>query len=101
MVLCLLATGCGSLLGVHDFAGPDVDAAGSGDGAPATCWDRWRDGSVMLSPPQPLAALASTASDRDPSLSADGATLFWSSNRGNMFDIWLATRGAGATEFAN
>jgi hypothetical protein len=46
------------------------------------------------SPPEPLAALNSAANDQQPSLSSDGRTLLFASDRSGIggTDIWMSTR---------
>ncbi len=42
--------------------------------------------------PTPLATIASTQDDTDPTLSADGLTIYFASNRNGNFDLFTATR---------
>jgi Tol biopolymer transport system component len=44
------------------------------------------------SPPQNLAPLNSAANDQQPSLSNDGRTLLFASDRSGNLDIWMSTR---------
>src|SRR5437867_1541736 len=44
------------------------------------------------SPPENLAPLNSGANDQQPSLSSDGRTLFFASDRSGNLDIWMSTR---------
>lgn len=67
---------------------PDVDTSG-------TCMDRWRTGTVALGTPTRIAELGTANRvDRDPFISADELTIYFSSDRldPGLEDIFVATR---------
>ncbi|MGN6109543.1 MAG: TolB family protein [Kofleriaceae bacterium] len=99
------ASGCG-------FSGWDpgaaVDAA-PGDGPldgdaadpPVTCFARWHDGTLAFGAPVQLLQLANPEIDRDPFLTSDELSLYFSSYRGGSQDgdIYVATRASLAVPF--
>jgi len=88
--------GCASLLGIDDFAPPDAapDAV-SADASPRTCFDRWMAGTIQLRPATPVAVFATSATERDPTVTPGGlyaaTTAF-----GMSFDIGFSELRAGA-----
>lgn len=74
--LLVICAACGRL---------DFDPAGNpesdGDVPLSACWATWHSGALQLSAPEPIAELADPGSCADPSLSADGLTMYFS--RGN------------------
>ncbi len=113
----LLLGGCA----FHRGSGFASDAAGDGapgdvagdtmhDGAtdarpdapPESCLARWRDGTIDFSSPVKLASLNSPQLDRDPFLTADELTVYFSSERGTVGngDIYTATRQAIGMAFS-
>lgn len=80
----------------------DTTSDGMLDAAPtATCLDHWYDNTIRFASPVPLANVNSTSFDRDPFLTADELTLYFSSARtGSMGgDTWVATRTAITAAF--
>jgi Tol biopolymer transport system component len=90
--------GCG-----FHHSGPDGDAGGLAGSA--DCFSRWFDGApgLALSPPEPLAATASTVDDRDPWISADGLRLYFGRTPGahGNTDIYAAMRSSPAQDFGS
>lgn len=87
-----LAAGCG----FHAPGGPD-GAPLPDDAAPASpCLGRWRDDTVTLGAPTPIAELASPDVDRDPYLTPDELTIYFSTTRNatssGMADVYVAKR---------
>lgn len=72
------------------------------DGPPESCLARWHDGTIDFSPPVKIASLNSSALDRDPFLTADELTVYFSSERGTAgnADIYTATRPAIGMAFS-
>lgn len=98
----LLICGCNSLIGVHDF-----DAAlAPGDGdrvdvAPAAgCVPRWLDGTVHFGAPALLDLGNAARNDRDPSVTADGKILYYSSQRQDYDIFQWPTDGSTAPQRA-
>jgi hypothetical protein len=89
--------GCG--FRAHEAA--DDDAGGDDvDGSPgASCLDRWRAGTVALGDPTRLAELGSIMGDRDPYISPDQLTIYFSSERGLSADVFAATRTSTSAPF--
>ncbi|MDB4957491.1 MAG: outer membrane protein OmpA family [Myxococcales bacterium] len=82
-VLALFA-GCGRIA----FAELD-----SGDAtAAATCWPAWKAGTIAFQPPGPITELASPVGRSNPSLSADGLTLYFVEETAGNNDVWFAKR---------
>jgi len=77
---------------------PHLDAAV--DGAVSNCYARWFDHSVRFGAPQPL-SVNTTGYERDPFLTADEQTLYFSAIRGaTPEDVYFATRtGTGFASF--
>lgn len=93
--LVLLICGCNSLLGVHDFDPPDgptepTDGARIDAPASTTCLDRWLAGTAQFGPAAPLDLGNLGRNDRDPAISDDGKTLYYSSQRQD-YDIFQWT----------
>lgn len=94
--LCVVLVGCG----FRSSRAPEGDAAPAGDGEPAgapdsagpNCFAQWRDGPLKLSTPQKLSSLTGGGDDRDPWISPDGRTLYFTSNRNSTQQIFRATR---------
>ena len=122
IALCVVLGGCGfhSRAGLASDLPPDGDAPGSdapGSDAPGgdagagsdagssgttSCLQRWLDGSSGLALSQPTElALATTADDRDPWISADGLRLYFGRSPGQQGgrDIYLATRASTGVDF--
>jgi WD40 repeat protein len=80
-------------------AGAGSDAGSSGT---TSCLQRWLDGGSGLALSQPTElALATTADDRDPWISADGLRLYFGRGPGQQGgrDIYLATRRSTVVDF--
>lgn len=95
--LCVVLVGCGfqSSRAPEGDAPPASDGAQGGDapdGAGPNCLAQWRDGPLKLSTPQKLSTLTGAGDDRDPWISADGRTLYFTSNRNGIQEIFRATR---------
>jgi Tol biopolymer transport system component len=102
-ICCVLAGGCRFDLPSTDEPARDASGADTQLDAPAGgCLARWRDGTVMLGDPAQLAALGSSASDRDPYVSPDELTIYFSSDRNGAqgTDVYAATRASIAASFA-
>jgi hypothetical protein len=105
-LLCNMTTGfCEPPGGGSAGGGSDAgSSAGSdgGSGGTGRCLQRWLDGGsgLVLSQPQEL-ALATTADDRDPWISADGLRLYFDREPGVLggVDIYFATRSSTAVDF--
>jgi len=67
---------------------------GATDGGANTCWSAWMDGSFMPSPPRRLDELVTGSPLSDPSLSADGLTLYYVTSASGNNEIARATRPA-------
>jgi hypothetical protein len=105
LAFLVTAVGCGfrSPSGEPDASPPtDTDAPptdASIDGAPLTCMPRWRTGTIAFDAPSQLTELGSSQVDRDPVLTSDELTIYFSTMRSGTFnaDIFTATR-ASLTE---
>lgn len=82
LVACVLV-GCGRL-GFDTSERAGVDADGS-----AACWERWRSETPAVGEPRKLAELGDGA-HANPSISADGLTLYFE----NLQDVFASTRTA-------
>ena len=80
---------------------PDDGSVGAGDvrdgtedAIGANCYSQWLDHTVRLHTPQPLTALNVIGGyERDPFVTDDEKTIYWSTNRATAStDIWMATR---------
>ena len=103
-VLLSLACGCGFRPAAGGLPGdggldPDADAAMSLDDAdgtilPSTCMERWMAHTIQFQIPTRLGLSATTTFERDPFLSHDEKTIYFSSNRSpaTNADIFMATR---------
>jgi Tol biopolymer transport system component len=96
LVLCVALGGCGfkSTLAPDGGGTPGTDGT---DGSAMTdggvdCFAQWRSGPLKLSTPQKLASLTSAGDDRDPWISPDQLTLYFTSNRNGIHEIFRATR---------
>jgi Tol biopolymer transport system component len=81
---------------------PSTDAAGDAPVSTAPdCFARWFDGNLQISPPVVLASVSSDDNDRDPWISPDQRTLYFSrsSSMSGTGDIFLATRDSIASDF--
>ena len=60
------------------------------------CLARWLDGTIRFTRTERIAGVGSTASDRDPFLTADELTLYFSSERGSVGNgnVYTASRGS-------
>ena len=93
--LCAVLVGCG----FRSNRAPDGGEP-EGDGAPpdgdpdagSDCFAQWRDGPLQLSTPQKLSTLTGAGDDRDPWISGDQRTLYFTSNRNGIQEIFRATR---------
>jgi Tol biopolymer transport system component len=109
----VLAAGCGfrsPSAGPGDGQPPSPDTLdpdalpidGGIDGPPAaSCLPRWYDGSVTFGPPTQITELAAPAIDRDPYLSPDELTIYFSAERPSSMsgDIFTATRASLSAPF--
>jgi WD40 repeat protein len=115
IVLCVAVGGCGFQSRPADTQGPPPpdgvvtpgsDAA-SIDGVPpglSGCLGRWLDGTLKLETPALLPKQsANNADERDPWVSSDGLTLYYSldPNGASSSDIYRATRGAVTDAFGD
>lgn len=78
--------------------------SGNGDGgadafAETACWNAWKAGAPIVSPPQLITQLGTTVPTFDPSVSADALTLYYADTSNNA-DLWLATRATRASVWA-
>jgi Tol biopolymer transport system component len=92
------------VLGGCSFAhGTATDATVDGVGLPVdvrndalvpTCYAQWLDNTIRFDAPVSIAAINSAGADRDPFLSPDELTIYWSSPQGIILndEIWLASR---------
>ena len=64
------------------------------DGSPPTCHLRWLAGTATFTNLRALTEVNSSTYDRDPTISADELTLYWSTGRTPSLsgDVWVATR---------
>jgi hypothetical protein len=111
VALAILVTlaGCRQLF---DLEPPDrvadagiVDAPDArGDASTITgCWPKWLDGTVRFDPPTQIVISNPGIYDRDPYVTADERTMYFSSSRGGgmgSLDIWVATRPTPMTSFS-
>jgi Tol biopolymer transport system component len=102
--LCVVLAGCG----FQSSRAPERDGPPAGDGAPgdsnpdaagADCFAQWRDGPLKLSTPQKLSTLTGAGDDRDPWISGDQRTLYFTSNRNGIEEIFRATRMSASEPF--
>lgn len=87
--------------GARDDATVPEDASGP-DAATAGCVDLWLEGRWALEVPAPIAEVNTASTEGDPTLSADGLTVFFRSNRPGGLgseDIWYASRAEGSAPF--
>jgi hypothetical protein len=96
LVLCVALGGCGfeSSIAKDSGVSPVIDGA---DGSVAVdggvdCFAQWQSGTLKLSTPQKLASLTGAGDDRDPWISPDQLTLYFTSNRNGIREIFRATR---------
>jgi Tol biopolymer transport system component len=103
LVLCVALGGCGFQSSIAPDGGGQPGSDG-GDGSIATdggvdCFAQWRSGTLKLSTPQKLATLTGAGDDRDPWISPDRLTLYFTTNRSGVREIYRATRLAPTAEF--
>lgn len=105
-VVLLWLAGCSFQLGGGSPAQIDaaIDAASDAmtdaaidapvDGPSTTCHQRWLAGTVTFTDLRALTEVNSSTYDRDPTISPDELTLYWSSGRTTSLggDVWRATR---------
>jgi len=103
--LALVVAGCGFHL-PGGSASPDgtPPADAPGDAPPgAACWAHWLAHDVAFENIHAISGVGSSAVDRDPYISHDQLTLFFSSERingGANADVYVATRASITDEFA-
>jgi Tol biopolymer transport system component len=99
----VLAAGCRfSPPGASDAPVELIDAPAEGMPDPSkTCMERWRAGTVNLGTPALITSLMNPTVDRDPFLSADELTIYFSSDRltPGSEDIFAATRASLSMPF--
>jgi Tol biopolymer transport system component len=86
-----------------NIAVADGVADGAGDATSGrSCYPQWLDHSIRFQAAVPL-SINTTAYERDPFLTPDERTLYFSSDRaGSMsYDVWVATRNAITDAFSN
>lgn len=78
-----------------------IDAAIDGPPPPPTCYDRWLDNTIRFGNPALIGNVNSTSFERDPFLSADELTLYFSTARvgSQGGDIWIASRSSLTSSF--
>jgi hypothetical protein len=90
-----LVTSCGRLHfdPIDRDAGAGADAGS--DATMATCWGVWESGTVTTTTPVAVTTLNTTFPDKNPFLTQDGLTMYFSSSRTGSeggYDVWKATR---------
>jgi Tol biopolymer transport system component len=104
LAICGLLGGCGfrsSAVPADAPPGDDAtDAAGDAahDGA-GDCLRHWLDGTLQVSATEELRDLSTGGDERDPWISSDGKTLYFTSNRAGTDDIFRSTRDGPAQPF--
>lgn len=99
LVLCVALGGCGFRSTIAPDGGePPGDDGIANDGG-VDCFAQWRSGTLKLSTPLKLAALTGGGDDRDPWISPDRLTLYFTTNRGGVREIYRATRPMPTEEF--
>jgi len=80
-----------------------IDAALDAPIATPSCLDQWLAGNPSLSGPAELTMLSTSGSERDPWVTPDGLTLYFSrdSTAGGNGDIFQATRASKSDPFSN
>jgi hypothetical protein len=78
--------------------------AGTGSDSDATtdagtCWPAWRDHSVRLTTPQPIAATVTTANELDPVIAGEDLTLYFARGPSTARDIFMSTRPDRSSSF--
>ncbi len=103
LVLCVALGGCGFQSTIApDGGGQPAGDGGDGSIAPdggVDCFAQWRSGTLKLSTPQKLATLTGAGDDRDPWISPDRLTLYFTTNRSGVREIYRATRLMQTAEF--
>lgn len=103
LVLCVALGGCG----FQATAAPDGGGQPGGDDADGSiatdagvdCFAQWRSGTLKLSTPHKLATLTGAGDDRDPWISPDQLTLYFTTNRSGVREIYRTTRLVPTAEF--
>jgi Tol biopolymer transport system component len=99
---CVVGCGFAPAAATHDGM-PDAPADVTIDGPRVPCHDQWLDGSIRFNTPTRIVELSSPYSDRDPYVTPDGLTIYFSTNRGDTAtgtnDIYTATRPTLAMPF--
>jgi hypothetical protein len=103
---CCLAAGCGfGSPAVNPGDGPATDAPTTDgvtvDSPTVTCLERWRNGSIAFGSPTHLAVLGDSDVDRDPYLTPDELTIYFSTIRAGTqsTDVYAATRSSITATF--
>jgi WD40-like Beta Propeller Repeat len=83
----------------------DASGSGSGSGSARDCNALWKAGTIAFATPQPIAELDTQATERDPFLSPDELTIYFSQEHpiipaGVDADIIMATRAMLGSAFA-
>jgi hypothetical protein len=103
LVLCVALGGCGFQSSIAPDGGGQPGSDGGDGSIPidggADCFAQWRSGSLKLSTPQKLATLTGAGDDRDPWISPDRLTLYFTTNRSGAHEIYRATRLVPTAEF--
>jgi hypothetical protein len=77
----------------------DIDAPADAS-SNATCYDQWLGGSIRFNAPVPLAIINdASVYDRDPFLTADELTIYFSTGRTGSAKVFTATRASVANNF--
>jgi hypothetical protein len=100
--LVSLLAGCGRLgfdanLTALADAAHVADASDGGSGV--DCWASWRSGAPVLSAPVRVAELATALVESDPSVSADGSTLYFGRGPAQNRNVYVAVRPNRGTAF--
>jgi hypothetical protein len=96
LVAILVLSGCGRIA-FDPASDPTSDAAPAQDAAAetdvdTTCWPAWLAGTVALSTPVPVAEVNTPALENNPFVTANGLTLYFTSQRSGSTEFWYATR---------
>ena len=114
LAACSFRNGHALVIATGDAQGSDAPADSSPDAPPdavpdaaidapaPTCWAKWTNGTIHFGSPQALATVNSTSVDRDPFVTHDQLTLYFSSERtGGSADVYVATRTSTTMPFGN
>ena len=103
-LLVVVIAGCGFTPGTlltDGASGADNATDGPQDATSQTCYAQWIDHTVRLQSPQPLSTLNIVGGyERDPFLTDDELTIYFSTDRSGVTDVWTATRGNMTDQFA-